>query len=156
MRDWINSLLDSETPASTAAQSRELMASTDEFTRLLDGPDGLELITAIYFEDIEPLRAKYPHLSGFLHFPPDSKRRRGQRKPFRPKYKSDVLLYLAVEDVRRIKLLWKQHYNKTRRLAKHGKSAIELASDRWHEKGCGLSRTKFEEAIQMRLKTRPK
>ena len=72
--------------------------------------------------NIEPLRRALPHLARFLQLP---KRKRGQRLPrrgFNP-------VKGAVDDIKRIRNLWKKHYGKIKCTTEP--FAESIAADRW-------------------------
>jgi hypothetical protein len=114
-------------------------ASEVEFTWMND--DDARRIAAAEHGDIEPLREKYPHLAPYLFTP---KRKRGARffRPDDPWWRDDnpFLAYgraitvspvqCAVDDVRRIRALWRKAYSRFKR-ASSLISAEEIAANRW-------------------------
>ncbi len=73
--------------------------------------------------DIEPLRKRYPHLAELLHLPP---RIKGQRKK---RVAENYDLDHAVEDVKRIRAIWKVKFGRSQRRGLW--SAEEIAARRW-------------------------
>jgi hypothetical protein len=80
-------------------------------------------ILAAWQGDVQPLRARYPHLAPFLDPP---KRKRGQYNRKLP----SAAVQQAVEDVKAIRRIWKKHYPGKTRHAGDGLSAIQIAARR--------------------------
>jgi hypothetical protein len=74
--------------------------------------------------DIEPLRRHFPRLAPYLHLP---KRKRGQR--FLRDQSNPVRG--AVNDVTRIRAIWKKHFGRKTRPKTDLVSAEQIAADRW-------------------------
>lgn len=77
--------------------------------------------------DIEPLRRKLPHLAKFLQLP---KQLPGVRRTRLEKLRRDTAVMGAINDAKRIRALWKLHYNKKNRRV-GDVTAEEIAAARW-------------------------
>lgn len=79
--------------------------------------------------NIEPLRARYPHLKQFL-FPP--KLKKGQRFPPDPfwVYGTSLAARMAIDDVWRIRMLWKHYFKKQNRPRGNDCTAVGIAAKR--------------------------
>lgn len=125
MIKWVNLELD-----------RNFWRRLKKWNRLAHSPDNVKEV-GDWFADlgpqveqanrgnVEPLRKALPKYAKFIKPP---KLGRGQRFP---KIRDANLVTAAVEDVKRIRALWKKHYKKQNRHAADGPSAEEIAADRW-------------------------
>lgn len=118
------------------------MMDLEELQRDLSGKKAIDpanyLEWAIEQADIErnirPLREAVPHLARFLTLPKKGHGKRLRSRRYNPTKR-------AAEDVRRIRGLWKQHYNKVKRTTQP--TAESIAAERWETD---------EEAVRNELK----
>jgi hypothetical protein len=124
MIEWVNSELD-----------RQLKVETDQKMANFDQKEfqdwsveyGPEILDAEH-GNIEPLRKRLPTLAKFLHLP--KQEGPGKRFPkLRRRHQHNVRY--AVNDVKRIRTLWRQQYNKRNRHKEDGPLAEEIAAGRW-------------------------
>jgi hypothetical protein len=118
---WVNErlddLLDSEVTGRTG---------TDRYIEWLknDGPQ----IWAAERGDLDPLRKLYPHLAPYLH------RRKRSRGKYLRKASFDPVK-AAIEDIKNIRLIWKQQYKTKHRKRDDKPSAVDIAVGRWKSYG---------------------
>lgn len=131
---------------------RLLERAASQFDEIYIEPDGPELISALYNRDIEPLRAKYPHFAAFINFPPEPKRRRGERKFDTQRLEEDILIDEIVNDVRRALAML------GRRSRGRKAAVIEAALARWMPGKLLVGGKRFErllKKVESRMKTAP-
>lgn len=112
MEAWVNQKLDEITKP-----------SGDEWLRLLKNPEDVALQFA-EGGDVEPLRKMFPKHARFINLP---KLKRGEHF----KDATEVWLQRALEDVPRIRDIWREYFGKTNR-PRGELTAEEIAARRWH------------------------
>jgi hypothetical protein len=138
MERWANAQLDIELETEIKATNQDC-ESREAFLRWLTetGPQ----IDAAERGNIQPLREKYAHIAKFIHLPPLGRGKK-RKKPF--KFEP---LEAAVQDVTRIRGLWRKHYGRVKRGERNPPTAEAISARRW-----GVD----EEAVISRLKNHPK
>jgi hypothetical protein len=117
MLHWLIPRLDEEADCERREMQRRRLGPEGEATatnfKAWLSADGPALEAAEKHRDLDPLRAKYPHLARFLQ---PSRRRRGHPpKNTKFVFKRALCIAGAVEDARRIRAIWKKDYGRKNR-----------------------------------------
>lgn len=118
---WVNEQLDQIHEAELLAAN----AGASEITA-----EDLAVAAARDDGNLEPLRALHPDHADFINQKPPSRGRR--RRSFLSLLDREQRLVLAVEDVPRIRALWKRELGHRNRPAGDELGAEEIAARRWH------------------------
>jgi len=132
MERWINAKLDELNEEDLERLERELAhanRNAPEWSTIKAGIEEIKLVKALEKaarKDLGPLRELYPRLARYINLPKLEKKGAHFKKD--PEQLS-ISLINAVEDVDRIKAIWKQHYGKQNR-PRGQLSALEIAAER--------------------------
>jgi hypothetical protein len=94
------------------------------------------------YGEVEPLRKRFPEIAEVIRPPPDWR----QQRRLQARADKRMLLRLTIEDVHRIRKLWRDHYGRWKR-GRLGPTAVRLAALRNR-----VDVTELEEAIRRRGK----
>jgi hypothetical protein len=114
MTEWVNDQLN----LIDADEMRKSLKGENAPTNYIDWA----IDQADNHRNLQPLKQAFPSLARFLRLP---KRGHGKRGPSRRYDPAKG----AAQDVRRIRALWRRHYNKKKRIT--GPSAEQIAAERW-------------------------
>lgn len=91
------------------------------------------------YGDVEPLRKRFPEIAEVILPPPDWR----QQRRLQARADKHMLLKAAIEDVGRIRELWRDHYEGRWKRGRTGPTAVRLAALR-----NGVDEDELEEAIK--------